>query len=154
MTDTSDIGSVRSPAVDMLSLAIITLTMATAGIHLYLIPGEFDKGATGYGTLFILTAIGYLLALMIAYAPILALDSLRLLGRAALIGIALAAMVAYVVLGLYDTLGGSTGRSKPLLSWWSSATSPLCEAEAGSAREVAVCHRSFHRWMRSAIRSR
>ena len=88
----------------MLSLAIITLTMATAGIHLYLIPGEFDKGATGYGTLFILTAIGYLLALMIAYAPILALDSLRLLGRAALIGIALAAMVAYVVLGLYESM--------------------------------------------------
>ena len=105
MTDASHAGSVRSPAVNSLSLAIIALTIATAGIHIYLIPAEFDKGATGYGTLFILTAVGYLLALSIAYAPVSALDSWRMLGRAALIGIALAAIVAYVVLGFYDTLG-------------------------------------------------
>ena len=55
--------------------------------------------------MFILTAVGYLIALTIAYAPVPALDSLRMLGRAALIAIALAATVAYVVLGFYDTLG-------------------------------------------------
>ncbi len=105
MTDTSPAGSLRTPAVNTLSMTVIALTIATAGIHLYLIPAEFDKGATGYGTLFILTAVGYLVALAIAYAPISALNPFRMLGRAMLVGIALAAIVAYVVLGFYDTLG-------------------------------------------------
>ena len=105
MTDASHLGSVRSPAINPLSLAVIALTIVTAGIHVYLIPAEFDKGATGYGTLFILTAVGYLIALTIAYAPVPAFDSSRMLGRSALIAIALAAIVAYMVLGFYDTLG-------------------------------------------------
>ena len=105
MTDAAHSGSVRSPAYNSFSFAIIFFTIVTAGIHFYLIPAEFDKGATGYGTLFILTGVGYLLALTLAYMPMAAFESLRVVGRAALIGIALAAIVAYVVLGFYDTLG-------------------------------------------------
>ena len=105
MTDASHSQSVRTLAINSLSLLVITLTIVTAGIHFYLIPAEFDKGATGYGTLFILTAVGYLIALAVAYAPIASFDSLRLVGKLALLAISLAAIVAYVVLGFYDTLG-------------------------------------------------
>ena len=105
MTDALHLRSVRSPAINPLSSAVIALTIVTAGIHIYLIPAEFDKGANGYGTLFIFTAVGYLIALTFVYAPVPAFDSLPMLGRALLIAIALAAIVAYVVLGFYDTLG-------------------------------------------------
>lgn len=105
MTDASSARSLRQPDVNALSVVVIALAIATAGIHLYLIPAEFDKGATGYGTLFILTAVGYLVATAITYVPISALGPLHNFGRAMLVGLALAAIVAYVVLGFYDTLG-------------------------------------------------
>jgi hypothetical protein len=85
---------------------VVLLTVATAVIHFYLVPGEFSKGATGYGTLFILTGLGYLLALAIMYAP--QLSKYRPFGTVLLVGIAVAAIIAYVSLGYFDTLGWVT----------------------------------------------
>ena len=85
---------------------VVLLTIATAVIHFSLVPAEFSKGATGYGTLFILTGLGYLVALSILYVPLF--SKIRLLGMTLLVGIAVAAIVAYISLGYFDTLGWVT----------------------------------------------
>ena len=87
---------------------VILLTIATAAIHFYLVPGEFSKGATGYGTAFILTGAGYLIALALAFWPGSMPSSLHVLGKLAVAGIAIAAIIAYLSLGYFDTLGWVT----------------------------------------------
>lgn len=90
------------------SALAVVLGLATAIIHFYLVPAEFDKGATGYGTLFILTGVGYLAGTIAGYLPSASLDKIRTPARLLLIGIALASIVAYIVLGYFDTLGWVT----------------------------------------------
>ena len=97
-----------SHSVGILSLIVIGLGLATAIIHATLISDEFAKGATVYGTLFSLTAIGYIVALMAMYAPIDALEPYRMRARLLLIAIAVAALVAYISLGYFDSLGWVT----------------------------------------------
>lgn len=84
---------------------MIVLTLATAAIHLSLVPAEFRQGATGYGTLFILTAVGYVIALAVLYAPVDIARPFRAFARFALIAIAAASIIAYVSLSYLDTLG-------------------------------------------------
>ena len=102
--------SVRAQAnsLGILSFLVVTLGLATAVIHLSLISAEYKKGATGYGTLFILTAVGYLLALAVMYIPVPAFEPFRVPARLLLIGIAVAAIIAYLVLGFFDSLGWVT----------------------------------------------
>ena len=96
------------PALGAASVLVIALALIAAAIHFYLVPDEFSKGATGYGTLFILTGVGYVAALMLMYMPVAAFAPFRSLGRALTVGIALAAIIAYVSLGYFDTLGWVT----------------------------------------------
>lgn len=91
--------NVDRPPIGPLAAVVIVATLATAAIHLYLVPEEFDKGATGYGTLFILTGLGYLAVLAVMYVPWSRLSPVRGLARLALLGIALAAIVAYLASG-------------------------------------------------------
>lgn len=100
--------NVDRPSIGPISWVVILTTLATAAIHFYLVPAEFDKGATGYGTLFVLTGVGYLAALGVTYLPWSRLSPLRGLARLVLVGIALAAMTAYLALGFFDTLGWVT----------------------------------------------
>lgn len=100
--------NVDRPSLGPISAVVILATLATAAIHVYLIPGEFDKGATGYGTLFILTAVGYVAALAVMYLPWAWLSPFRGLARLGLVGIAVAAIIAYLALGFYDALGWVT----------------------------------------------
>lgn len=99
---------VDRPPIGPLAGVVILTTLATAAIHLYLVPEEFDTGATGYATLFILTGVGYLAALALMYVPWARLSPLRGLARLVLVGIALAAIITYLVLGFFDTLGWVT----------------------------------------------
>ena len=96
------------PALGAASVLVIALALIAAAIHFYLVPDEFNKGATGYGTLFILTGVGYVAALMLMYMPVAAFAPFRSLGRVLTAGIALAAIIAYVSLGYFDTLGWVT----------------------------------------------
>ncbi len=100
--------NVDRPSIGPISGVVILTTLATAAIHLYLVPEEFDKGATGYGTLFVLTGVGYLAALAVMYVPWPRLSPLRGLARLVIVGIALAAIIAYLVLEFFDTLGWVT----------------------------------------------
>ena len=95
-------------SLGILSVIVVGLGLATAIIHVTLISDEFAKGATVYGTLFSLTAIGYILALTAMYAPIDALEPYRMPARLLLIAIAVAAIVAYISLGYFDSLGWVT----------------------------------------------
>lgn len=107
--------NVDRPSIGPISWVVILTTLATAAIHFYLVPAEFDKGATGYGTLFVLTGVGYLAALAVMYLPWPQMSPLRGLARLAIIGIALAAIIAYLVLGFFDTLGWVTKVIEALL---------------------------------------
>ena len=103
MTNNSD-----RPALGAASALVIALALMAAAIHFYLVPDEFNKGATGYGTLFILTGVGYLAALALMYLPIPVLAPFRSLGKVLMVGIAVAAIIAYISLGYFDTLGWVT----------------------------------------------
>ena len=103
MTNNSD-----RPALGAASALVIALALMAAAIHFYLVPDEFNKGATGYGTLFILTGVGYLAALALMYLPIPVLAPFRSLGKVLMVGIAVAASIAYISLGYFDTLGWVT----------------------------------------------
>ncbi len=105
----------RSGLKSSSSALAVVLGLATAIIHFYLVPAEFDKGATGYGTLFILTGVGYLTGTIAGYLPSESLDKIRTPARLLLIGIALASIVAYLVLGYFDTLGWVTKGIETLL---------------------------------------
>ncbi len=96
------------PALGAASALVIALALIAAAIHFYLVPDEFNKGATGYGTMFILTGVGYLAALALMYLPISAFASFHSLGRVVMVGIAVAAIIAYISLGYFDTLGWVT----------------------------------------------
>ena len=98
----------RSYSRRILSVIVIGLGLATAIIHVTLISDEFAKGATVYGTLFSLTAIGYIVALTIMYAPIDTLKPYRLAARLLLLAIAVSAIIAYISLGYFDSLGWVT----------------------------------------------
>ena len=98
----------RTHQLGILSIIIIGLGLTTAIIHATLISDEFAKGATVYGTLFTLTAIGYVVALTVMYAPIDAFEPYRMLARLLLMAIAAAAIVAYISLGYFDSLGWVT----------------------------------------------
>jgi hypothetical protein len=95
---------------------VIGLTLATAAIHAYLVPAEFEKGATGYGTLFILTAAGYLGALSIRYLPAASLAPMKIPALLLILGIAVAAIIAYLSLGYFDTLGWVTKAIEAVLA--------------------------------------
>ena len=103
MTNNSD-----RPAQGAASAVIIVLALAAAAIHFYLVPDEFDKGATGYGTMFVLAGVGYIAALALMYMPVAMLAPFRPLGRILMVGIAVAAIIAYISLGYFDTLGWVT----------------------------------------------
>ena len=98
----------RSRVKSSSSALAVVMSLATAIIHFYLVSAEFDKGATGYGTLFILTGVGYLTGTIAGYLPSESLAKIRTPARLLLIGIALASIVAYIVLGYFDTLGWVT----------------------------------------------
>lgn len=87
---------------------VVVLSLVVAGIHLYLVPDEVDKGATGYTTLFILAAVGYIVALVLRYLPLKVLTPFRQLALVLIAGVALAAIIAYLSLGYFDTLGWVT----------------------------------------------
>ena len=99
MTSNSD-----RPALGPASALVIVLALAASAIHFYLVPDEFNKGATGYGTMFILTGIGYIAALTLMYLPLAILAPFRSLGRILMVAIAVAAIIAYISLGYFDTL--------------------------------------------------
>lgn len=91
--------NVDRPPIGPLAGIVILTTLATAAIHLYLVPEEFDTGATGYAALFSLTGVGYLAFLAVMYLPWSTLSPLRGLARLALVGIAVAAIITYLVPG-------------------------------------------------------
>lgn len=95
----------KSQNISVVGGVVILLTLVTAAIHFYLVPDEFSKGATGYGTAFILTGAGYLLAMALAFVP---RSPFHVPGGLAIAGIATAAIVAYLSLGYFDTLGWVT----------------------------------------------
>ena len=101
--------------LSVLSYGVIGLGLATAIIHATLIPAEFEKGATGYGTLFILTALGYFLCLVAMYLPSATLDPVRTPARVVLVCVAIVAIAAYLILGYFDTLGWVTKAIESLL---------------------------------------
>ena len=105
MSVTSPPRNIDAPTFGLTSFAVIVLALATAAIHVSLVPAEFRKGATGYGTLFILTGVGYVIALAVLYAPVDFARPFRAFARFALIAIAAASIIAYVSLGYFDTLG-------------------------------------------------
>ncbi len=98
----------KSPTITPASGLVIILTLVTAGIHFYLVPAEFDKGATGYGTAFILTGVAYLVALAAGFLSIPTLARVHTYGRVLIAVIAASAIVAYLSLGYFDTLGWVT----------------------------------------------
>ncbi len=95
-------------SLSITSVIAIVLTLATAGIHFSLVPAEFDKGATGYGTLFILAGVGYTAGVTVGYLPWAPFESFQSVGRTVIVGIALGAIASYLVLGYFDTLGWAT----------------------------------------------
>ncbi len=96
------------PALGPASALVIALALSAAAIHFYLVPDEFNKGATGYGTMFILTGVGYVAALGLMYLPLPVLAPFHSLGKVLMVGIAVAAIIAYISLGYFDTLGWVT----------------------------------------------
>lgn len=111
-SDVSDSPSSGTVAqrVGAIGAAVITLGLACSAIHFYLVPEEFDKGATGYGTAFILTGVAYLAGVVGAYAPVAAFARLRTPALICLALLAIASITAYLSLGYFDTLG-----------WWTKA---------------------------------
>ena len=105
----------EQPTRGAASALVVVLTLAAAAIHFYLVPDEFNKGATGYGTLFILTGVGYLAALALMYLPLSVLAPFHGLGRILMVGIAVASIIAYISLGYFDTLGWVTKGIEALL---------------------------------------
>ncbi len=95
-------------ALGAASALVIALALVAAASHFYLVPDEFDKGATGYATLFILTGVGYVAALALMYLPLPVLAPFHALGKVLMVGIAVAAIIAYISLGYFDTLGWVT----------------------------------------------
>ena len=111
----TQVSTTETTKLGALSYGVIALGLATAIIHATLVPAEFDKGATGYGTLFILTALGYFLCVLAMYFPSSTLDPLRTPARVVLVCIAIAAIAAYLILGYFDTLGWVTKAIESLL---------------------------------------
>ena len=98
-------------------------------------PDEFNKGATGYGTLFILTGVGYMAALALMYLPIPVLAPFRSLGRILMVGIAVAAIIAYISLGYFDTLGWVTKGIEAALVLAVATDTLLAGRSTGRARD-------------------
>lgn len=99
-----------SQRVGVVGTIVILLGLASALIHLYLVPDEFKKGATGYGTAFILTGVAYLVGILAAYIPVAAFAKLRSTALVCLALLAIGSIAAYLSLGYFDTLG-----------WWTKA---------------------------------
>ena len=95
-------------SLGFVSLLVVMLGVAAALIHLSLVSAEFNKGATVYGTLFVLATVGYLALLAAMYLPMHLLDPVRTPARIMLIVTAVGSIVTYVLLGYYDTLGWVT----------------------------------------------
>lgn len=114
----------------ILSVLVIGLGLATAIIHATLISDEFAKGATVYGTLFTLTFIGYIATLIGMYAPIDAFEPYRMSARLLLIAIALAAIVSYLSLGYFDSLGWVTKAIEAALVFAALAEIPALRRQA------------------------
>ena len=131
MTSNSD-----RPTLGAASALAIVLALAAAAIHFYLVPDEFNKGATGYGTMFILTGVGYIAALALMYLPVAILVPFRSFGRILMVGIAVAAIVAYVSLGYFDTLGWVTKGIEALLVLAVGADTMLAGKSESSAHSV------------------
>ena len=125
----------EQPALGAASALVIALALAVAAIHIYLVPREFNKGATGYGTLFILTGVGYLAALALMYMPLSAFATLHSLGRILMVGIAVAAIIAYISLGYFDTLGWITKVFESVLVLAVGADTMLARKSKGRVHE-------------------
>ncbi len=95
------------PSLGPLAAGVILLALATAAIHFYLAPTEFEMGggATLFGVLFVLNGLGYLTMLAVIYAPVGFLAPFRLAARMILIVIAAASIGAYFYVGVFDTIG-------------------------------------------------
>lgn len=93
------------PALGPLAAGVIILTLATAGIHFYLAPTEFQMGATLFGVLFVLNGLGYLTMVAVMYAPLGMLAPFRGAARGLLVLIALGSIGAYFYVGVFDTVG-------------------------------------------------
>ena len=100
--------NVDRPPIRPISLLVLAAGIAIAAIHFYLVPDEFGKGATVYGTLFTVAGASTLAALAAMYVPWQRLKPLRTVARLALIGATLASIIVYVALGYYDLLGWIT----------------------------------------------
>lgn len=119
-----------APGVGGIDAAVILLSVLVAGIHLYLVPDEVDKGATGYTTAFILTAVGYGGALLLRYLPWKTLAPFRQFALVLIAGIAAAAIIAYISLGYFDTLGWVTKGIEAVLIF-------VCLAALAAGRHTA-----------------
>ena len=78
-----------------MTLAIVLLTLATAGIHLTFVIEEPERSPI-YG----LNALGYVALVSALYLPIPVLNRFRRIVRPALIGYVARTIVAYVAFGL------------------------------------------------------
>lgn len=93
------------PSLGPLAAAVILLTLATAAIHFYLAPTEFEMGATLFGVLFVLNGLGYVTMVAVIYSPLGFLAPFRGAARGVLVVIALASIGAYFYVGVFDTIG-------------------------------------------------
>ena len=87
--------------------------------------------------MFILTGVGYLSALALMYLPVAIFAQFRLLGRILMVGIAVAAMIAYVSLGYFDTLGWVTKGIEAVLVLAVSADTMLSGKPKSPAQSVS-----------------
>lgn len=96
------------PSLGPLAAGVILLAVAAAAIHLYLAPEEFRKDLTKFGVLFVALGLGYLTMLAVAYLPGSFLSPFRGAARVGLVLLALASIIAYFVVGVFETLGWIT----------------------------------------------
>lgn len=90
-------------------IGVITLALATAGIHLYLF---FIEGFLGNGEmlplfqlLFVVNFLAYVILVAALYLPVPSLARFRPVARVLLISIALASILSYYRVGVLDLLG-------------------------------------------------
>ena len=95
----------RSRRIGSLAVLIISATLLTAGVHVWLAVSPTSPEPQLRG-MFVLAALGFLGTLAVLYAPLRVPDRVRWLARLALLGVTVATIVAYfVVMGSsFDTL--------------------------------------------------
>jgi hypothetical protein len=98
--------STRRVELGPVTIAIVALALFTAGVHASFVPRAAEPAWVRIS--FLGVAVGYVVLLAVRYAPPSELDSLRPVAHFLLIGLTVALIVGYFVVGSFDLLGNVT----------------------------------------------